>query len=113
MKLADEIQKAMEVEVRASEADEYFEAVFEAKDMEKLSTVAKAALGEPVKPPGKNVKLAADVEELVESMGGLRREQSFYFKKENGGYTYMALWPWQSNPSKITLKMGIGSFPAK
>lgn len=112
MKLIDDIKGAMELEVRTtSDAHEYFEAVFEAKDLDALSSLVKNTLGEPLKPPGKDMRLPRKVQELLDQMGGIRREQSFYLKEEETGeYVYVALWPWQSDPSKITLKLGKGKF---
>ena len=48
------------------------------------------------------------IQKIVDLIGGLRREQSFYVKDEGADkYMYVALWPWQSNPSKTTIKIGI------
>lgn len=113
MKLVDEIKEALELEVRkSSDADGYFEAVFQSKDLDTLSTIVKNTAGEPLKPPAKRVKFAKHVQEVVDLIGGVRREQSFYLKEEaNGEYIYVALWPWESDLSKITLKIGKGTFP--
>jgi len=41
-------------------------------------------------------------------MGGLRIKQSFFFKQEDDHkVVFAALWPWESNPEKITLKAGV------
>ena len=114
MQLVDKIKKTLEfVEVRPSDdPDRYFEAVLESKDLDRLVSIVKENY-ESLKSPGKRVKLSKNINELVDNIGGLRPEQSFYFKQEAGGeYTYVALWPWQSDNSKITLKVGKGHFPA-
>ena len=110
MELVNEIKIAMELEVRtAPDSDMFFEAVFQAKDLEKLLPLLQKHMGKPLKPPGKNVRLPMDTAKIVDLMSGLRREQSFYMKKEEGGkYACAALWPWQSDPSKITLKIRTG-----
>ncbi len=113
MELVDEIKKAMELaEIRSSEdPDKYFEAVFRAKDLDTLLSLLRKNIGESLKSPGKGVRFSKDIDELVDNMGGLRPEQSFYFRQEaNGEYIYAALWPWQSDPSQITLKIGKGCF---
>lgn len=112
MKLIDDINGSLKLEVRVtSEAHEYFEAVFQSADLEKLSVFIKEALGEALKPPGKDVRFAKHVQKLVDKVGGLRREQTFYLKEGGDGeYTFAALWPWQSDPSKTTLKIGRGKF---
>ena len=112
MKLVDEIREALELEVRVySDADSYFEAVFQSKDLDTLASILRNNVGEPLKPPGRNVKFPGHIQKLVDLVGGIRHEQSFYLKEEtNGEYMYAALWPWQSDPSKITLKIGRGKF---
>ncbi len=112
MELIDEIKGAMELEVRVSpEADVHFEAVFQSKDMDKLVYLLEKNLGKPLKAIGQKVKFSKQVAKVVDLMGGIRHEQSFYLKEdENGEYMCAALWPWQSDPSKITLKMKKGNF---
>jgi len=112
MKFIDDIRKAIELEVReSSDPAEYFEAVFWSKDLDTLSLLLRDTIGEPLKPPGKKVKIPKHINSIVNLIGGIRPEQSFYIKEEaNGEYTYVVLWPWQSDPSRITLKIGIGRF---
>ena len=114
MKLADEIKKVVQLEVRPSETeDNYFEAVFQSKDLDALLSVIREHVGDSIKSPGKRAKFPKDINKLVNSIGGLRPDQSFYFKQEpSGEYVYAALWPWQSDPSRITLKIGTGHLPA-
>ncbi len=109
MKLVDEIKAALELEARtSSDAGDYFEAVFMAKDMARLSAILEKEFGKPLKPPLENVSFTKEARKIVDSIGGLRREQTFYLKSETENrYFYAALWPWESDPSKITLKMGI------
>lgn len=114
MGLIEEIKEAISLEVRVSpDVDLHFEAVFQSQDLDKLLSLLRKDMGEPLKPPGKNVRLPRDVQKIVNIMGGLRREQSFYMKKEaEDRYTYVALWPWESDPSKITLKIRKGRLAA-
>lgn len=111
MKLLEEIKKTMELEVRSpSDTKLLFEAVFQSKDLDKLLELLRKHIGEPLKPPGKRVRFARDVAKIVDSIGGIRTEQSFYIKKEETGeYVWAALWPWQSDPSRITLKINKGN----
>ena len=111
MKLIDDIKESLKLEVRiSSDAHEYFEAVFQTEDLNVLLGLVKDAVGEPLKPPGKEVKFPKHIQKLVDLIGGIRRAQSFYLKEANGKYVYVALWPWQSDPSRITLKIGRGNF---
>ena len=111
MQLVDEIRNKIGLEIRECDnPEEYFEAVFESKDLDALQEMLERGIGKCLKPPGGRVRLPKNVNELAESFGGLRPEQSFYFKEENGEYIYAALWPWESNSSRITLKIGSGKF---
>ncbi len=67
-------------------------------------------LGRATKEPGKEVNLPMEVQRFVDSMGGLRAEQSFYYRQgRSNDIEFALLWPWASNPKKITLKAGSGS----
>ena len=109
MKLVDEIKTALELEVRVSSGThDYFEAVVMTKDLPKLTDILEKGLGQPLKPSGRDVRFTKEMQKIVDLIGGLRREQSFYAKNEREAeYLYAALWPWQSNPARITLKVGI------
>jgi len=109
MKIIDDIKNTVNLEIRtSSDANEYFEAVFMSKDMVKMASILKENIGDPLKPAGKDVKFDRKIQKIVDLIGGLRREQLFYVKDEGADkYMYVALWPWQSNPSKTTLKIGI------
>ncbi len=109
MKIVDEIKKSVTMEIRPSpDPHEYFEAIVMSEDMVTLTAILEKNLGEPLKPAGRDVRFAADVQKIVDLIGGLRREQSFYLKNENNGkFIYAALWPWQSDSSRVTLKIGV------
>ena len=107
MGLIDDIKASLELEVRScKDTVLVFAAVFRAKESDKLLGVLQRYIGDPLKPPGKNVRLQKEAAKIANSMGGIRREQSFYMKEESDGYLYAALWPWESDPSRVTLKIG-------
>jgi hypothetical protein len=109
MDLINEIKNTLNMEIRpTSQGTEYLEAVIQRRDLESLLSLLKRHLGPAVKEAGKEANLPGDIEELVDHLGGLRIEQSFHYKKEGDTITYAALWPWESNPDKITLKCGVG-----
>jgi hypothetical protein len=79
MNMIDEIKKTLEMEIRPnSQGSEYLEAVIDTKDIE-----------------------------LLNSLGGLRKGQSFFYRQVGHQVIYAALWPWESDPTKITLKSGV------
>ena len=58
-----------------------------------------------------DIRLEQICQRIVDIMGGIRVEQSFYLKKESDTeYLCASLWPWHSDPSKITLKIRKGDF---
>ena len=107
MKLIEEIKKALELEIRMSPDIELrFEAVFQKKQLDVLLALLGKNVGNPAKALGARVKISREARKIVDQMGGIRPEQSFYLRKESDDeYLYIALWPWQSDPSKITLKI--------
>jgi hypothetical protein len=115
MRLIEEVTKTIELDVRVSSGTyEYFEAVFQTKDLDALLILLKNSFGEPLKPAGKTVGFSRNEKKILGLIGGIRREQTLYLKEETGGeYIYAALWPWQIDPSKITLKIGKGNYLKK
>ena len=112
MKLIEALRESLRMEIRPnSQGLEYLEAVVTKSDLELLGSLLREHLGPPAKEAGTEANLPNEIEGLVDSMGGLRIEQSFYYKKgEDNRILFAALWPWESNPDKITLKAGEGVF---
>jgi hypothetical protein len=108
MNLIKEIRKTVRIEVRAtSHGTEYLEGVLTLKDLEVLRSLLRKHLGPATKESGKEVSFPQTIRELVDSLGGLRIEQSFFYRQDGKQVTYAAIWPWQSDPNKITLKSGV------
>jgi hypothetical protein len=110
MNMIAELRETLRMEIRPnSEELNYLEAVIQRKDLELLMALLTKHLGTAAKEPGRGANLPAEIETLVDSMGGLRMGQSFFYRKEDDGtILFAALWPWESDPEKITLKTGIG-----
>jgi len=108
MNLVEEIKKTLSMEIRStSSGTEYLEAVIAVENLEALHSLLKKHLGPAIKEPGKEASLPKKVQELVDSLGGLRIEQSFFCKQDEKQVIYAALWPWRSDPNRITLKSGV------
>jgi hypothetical protein len=108
MNLIEAIKQTVRMEIRPnSDGEKYLEAVIDRKDLEVLDTLLRKHLGPPAKEPGKEGKFPEEIQSLVDSLGGLRIEQSFFYRKDGNQLIYAALWPWQSDPDKITLKSGV------
>jgi hypothetical protein len=109
MNLIEEIKQTLRMEIRPnSQGSEYLEAVINKKDLEFLFSLLKKHLGPAVKAPGKEANLSKEIQKTADSLGGLRIEQSFFCKQDGNKVMYAAIWPWQSDPGKITLKVGVG-----
>jgi hypothetical protein len=110
MKMIEEIKKTVKMEIRpSSKGEEYLEAVVDRGELESLQSILEKYLGAAAKEPGKEAKLPKEIQRQVDAMGGLRGEQSFFYKKEGATVVFALLWPWESNPQKVTLKAGFAA----
>ena len=108
MNLVEEINKTLKMEIRlTSKGGKYLEAVITLQDLDVLNSLLREHLGPATKVSGKEVYFPTKIQELVDSLGGLRIEQSFFYKQDGAQVIYVAIWPWQSDPNRITLKSGV------
>jgi hypothetical protein len=108
MNLIEELKKTLRMEIRpTSRGTEYLEAVIALEDLEVLHSLLRKHLGPATKESGKEASFPEKIQELADSLGGLRIEQSFFHKQDEKQVIYAALWPWRSDPSRITLKSGV------
>lgn len=114
MNLVDEIEKTLKMEIRlTSEGGKYLEAVITLQDLDVLNSLLREHLGPATKVSGKEVYFPKTIQELVDSLGGLRIEQSFFYKQDGAQVIYAATWRWQSDPNRITLKSGVSEVVPK
>jgi hypothetical protein len=114
MNLAEEMKKTLKMEVRfTSRGGEYLEAVITLEELDALNSLLREHLGPATKISGKEVYFPTRIQELVDSLGGLRIEQSFFYKQDGTEVIYAAIWPWQSDPNRITLKSGVSEVAPK
>ena len=108
MDMIEEIKETLRIEIRPnSQGLEYLEAVINKKDLELLNSVLIKHLGSAAKESGKEANLPKEIQGKVDALGGLRNEQSFFYRRDGNKVIYAAIWPWQSNPNMITLKSGV------
>ena len=99
MNLVEEIEKTLKMEIRlTSKGGKYLEAVITLQDLDVLNSLLREHLGPATKVSGKEVYFPTKIQELVDSLGGLRIEQSFFYKQDGAQVIYAAIWPWQSDP---------------
>jgi hypothetical protein len=103
-----ELRSNVPIEVRSNSIDgEYLEGVVQEKDLSILTEFLNKNLGHPYKKAGVPVTFSGIAKKAADSVGGVRLDQTFYFKESDDCAHYAALWPWQSDKSRITLKAGI------
>ena len=108
MKMIEEIKENLSLEIRLdSREPEYLEAVVNKEDLGLLKSLLEKGLGSAAKEPGKKANLPSEIQEMVDDLGGIRINQSFFYKQDGERVLFAALWPWESNPDKITLKAGV------
>jgi hypothetical protein len=103
-----ELKAKIPMEVRSnSRGEEYLEGVVQEKDLYALNELLAQHLGHPYKKPGKPAAFSGNAKKAADSIGGVKGDQTFYFKETEDSMIYAALWPWQSDHSRITLKAGV------
>ena len=108
--LIEALQQAIPfVERREASPDgAYFEGVLARGDLERCYQLLSGALGPAAKEFGKTVRFAKPAQAVVNHLGGIRPEQCLFLKEEaNQPIAFAALWPWASNPDRVTLKVGV------
>ena len=101
-----QIRESLSIELRSA-VDCYLEAIVEAGVLNEACHIIEDALGPAAKPFGVKASFADEVQELVDSRGGIQKNQALFLRKyEDGRIAFAALWPW-SNGKRITLKLGI------
>lgn len=108
--LVDSLQRTIPMLVRrVAPTGDYLESVLSAQDLSRCFDLLAATFGPPVKDFGK-AATAFDppIKEVVDGVGGIRLEQCLFVKRgEQRQVLYAALWPWASDASRVTLKVGI------
>ena len=87
---------------------EYLEGVLLRSQLQPCCTVLAKSLGPPLKDFNEAAKFEPRIQKAVDRLGGIRIDQCLFFAKgQESQVAYAALWPWASNPEKITLKVGL------
>ena len=97
------------VEQRAvSPSGEYLEGVLQREQLSSCSKLLEQSLGPPLKKFHEAIAFDPRIQKAVARIGGIRLEQCLFFASgEQNQVGYAALWPWASNPEKITIKVGL------
>ena len=88
-------------------SDEYLEGVLEKEQLNVCAQLLEKALGPPAKPFDSAPNVEERLVPAIKKIGGIRKEQCLYLKALDAQRMgYAVLWPWESDPSQITLKVG-------
>ncbi len=106
------LRGSLELEVRSAEAGR-LDAVIGRSELEVACAILEQALGPPAKPFGVMAKFDAPTSFLGKTIGGIKKQQCLHLKSEGSQHViYAALWPWESDPEKISVRLGICDRPA-
>ena len=97
------------VELRTTHESEcYFEAVLLRPHLSGCCDRLQQGLGRPLKSFDESVKFEPTIQRAVAFLGGVRIDQCLFFARGEGQQVaYAALWPWTSDATRITLKVGL------
>ena len=106
--LIESLSKALALEVRATpQSGESLEAVLDRQELQRCYQILSDALGSPAKEFGEAATFEPKLKQAVDTIGGIRLDQCLFLKQcEGGQLAYAALWPWASDPKRVTLKIG-------
>ena len=109
--LVEALRKEVPMLVRSAPASgDYLEGVLPRQNLERCCATLTSALGPPIKEFSKAGTFEPAVQRLVDRLGGLRFDQCLFLK--HGGdesVIYATLWPWASDATRLTLKVGLGT----
>ena len=108
-RLIPELTRAVPMKVRTARASgNYLEAIVLRKDVEGCLAALRQALGPPVKDFDNAATLEPKLQRALDEVGGIRIDQCLFLKSDEPPHTvYAALWPWASDPERITLRVGV------
>jgi hypothetical protein len=86
----------------------YLETVLLRQDLASCCSLLQQALGPPLKDFGQSAQFEPAIQRVVALLGGIRIDQCLFFARGEGQQVgYAALWPWASDPNRITLRVGL------
>jgi len=106
--------ETIRIEESRAHTEEYFEAVISTETLGSLHQVLTAYFGSPLKPEGQSP--SGEANRRAKPYGGIRKDQTMYFRHDGESAECALLWPWGSG-TRITVKIsqskdsGSGSGP--
>lgn len=94
--------KTLRFEESRSQTEEYFEAVISRNGLEPLHKILTSYFGVPLKPEGQQPSWKAS--RHAKPHGGIRTNQTMYFRQDGHHSECVLLWPWGSGTC-VTVKI--------
>jgi hypothetical protein len=94
--------QTLKIEELRTQSEEYFEAVISRADLDPLHKILTAYFGPPLKPEGQSP--SGEANRRAEPYGGIRKDQTMYFREDGDHVECALLWPW-GNGIRITVKI--------
>jgi len=94
--------QTLRIEESRAHTGEYFEAVIAKDGLEPLHKILTAYFGPPLKPEGHSASWKAN--RRAKPYGGIRKDQTMYFRQDGDHSECALLWPWGSG-TRITIKV--------
>ncbi len=103
------LKQTIPLELRSTpNPSEYLEGVLSRQDLKACYDLLVQQFGAATKDFGKPPAFDRATAALVERVGGIQKNQCFFLSSGAGGsVVYAALWPWSSDATRVTLKVGI------
>jgi hypothetical protein len=108
------IRNQVPMEIRsAAPSGEFLEAVVQQQDLAGCVALLRQRLGEPVKDFGEAAAFDGATLRAVHALGGIQADQCLFLSEhEPTVFVYGALWPWASDPARLTVRIGMCRVPS-
>ena len=92
----------------ASASGDYLEGVLSRQALERCEILLRETLGPPIKEFSKAATFEPPIQKVIDRIGGIRFDQCVFLKQGGEGHVaYAVLWPWASDATRITIKVGV------
>ena len=104
MNIVDMLESIKQIPILQLQEKEgnFFGAVLKNSELKGIQEILRTFFGQPLKP--KDVLVSQDVTDLSCQYGGIRANQTLYYRKEGNNVTLAMIWPWDDN-QRFTLKI--------
>ncbi len=112
--LIEELKKTIQFEElrKTQDSGGSLEGVLLRKHLARCYDLLVNVFGPPLKGFGEPPAFTPETQQAVDAVGGIRANQCFFLVRQGATpIAYAALWPWESDPTRVTLKIGTWQAP--